>query len=95
MAKTVRKSVDLDASVEPETEFNVDEIQLFKITFRRHPPITANQIRQRIFITFGIDETDAIDRIWHTFKRTSFQTEFSRESASAELVIGRVLKIGG
>lgn len=53
------------------------------------------QLRTKVYLTFGLSEDEAIDRIWDTFKGTTFQKEYQRDGASAELVIGKILKIGG
>jgi len=85
------------ASAEPEVEetFSLDDVQMFRITFRRKPPVMPNQARTKVYLTFGLTERDAVARVWDTFRGTSFQTDFHTEDATAELVIGRILKIGG
>ena len=85
------------AAAEPEVEetFNLNDVQMFRITFRRKPPVMPNQVRTKVYLTFGLTEQDAIERVWDTFKGTSFQTDFHTDDATAELVIGKILKIGG
>lgn len=92
-----KKSTTTTTSVveEPEVELSLDDVQLFKVTFRRKPPVIGNQPRQRMYLTYGITEDNAIDRIWNTFKGTSFHREFERDTASAEMVIGKIYKMGG
>jgi hypothetical protein len=80
----------------PEEATEVLDTHLYKIVFRRVRPSTAdNAPKQKMFITFGVTEDEAIDRIWNAYGGSSFQKDFSREQASAELVLGDIVKIGG
>lgn len=95
-ARPRRESIS-DA-VEEDTSISPPELDthLYKIVFRRVRPSTAdNAPKQKMFITFGVTEDEAIDRIWNAYGGSSFQKDFSREQASAELVLGDIVKIGG
>lgn len=70
--------------------------QLFKVSFRRLPQsVRELATRSRVYMTWGVTEEDAITRIWNAYSGSSFQKEFSRDNASAEIVIGGVYKIAG
>jgi hypothetical protein len=94
MPKPVPTKPIPDEEEEPELS-DLDHVHLYKLTFRRMPRSPKELTsRTKQFVTFGTSEQDAIERVWQAYKGSSFTTDFERETATAEFILGGVFRWG-
>ena len=90
-----RKFVQTPAAEEEEDTSPAKTHHLYRVTFRRRPTDESLTVKSRIFITFGSDEPDAVQRICTVYQGSSFNKEFAIETPTVEFLIAGVLKVGG
>lgn len=80
--------------VPSQVEEESTQYHLYRVTCRRSPTDGLGS-RTKTFITFGTSEDDAKERIWQAYAGSSFAAEYSQEMAAADVILGKVMKLGG